>query len=885
MRTLVLLSFGAALGACVSAPSHQDDDAPDFPGPAAAWRASRMVDENGVIPAGAWQQALQRRAALAQATAMLDDGGIAPSGWVERGPFNLAGRSRTLVIDPRDTRVLWSGGVSGGLWKSTDRGVSWQTVDDWWTNLAIGCLTMDPGNPDVMYVGTGEGFFNDNVARGVNRSAIRGAGVWKTTDGGATWSQLPATALWQYVQRLAVSPADQNLLLASVRPGGIFRSTDGGASWTQVHNAFASDQVAFDPNDPTKAVAHVTDPTLQSHDALWSVDAGLTWSVAQSGLVGLSSYDARMEFCHARSNPGVVYASCGLNGGKVWRSADGGRNWTLRTGSSQTGVTWYFNGFWVDPTNENVMVAAGLHVWCSTNGGVSFTQITNGYIMTVDPHLDVHHVVADPDYDGAARRRVYVTTDGGLHVADDILAAGQGTGWRDLDAGMRSTQFYGAAGAGSTIVGGLQDNGTQRLVGAAANSNMVFGGDGGQVQVDPTNTNYVYGEYVWCQVHRSTNGGASANYIYGNINERTAATSNFVAPIVLDPNQATRLYAGASSLWRTNNCRASSVSWSAIKPPVGSKISAIGVATGNAAIVYVGHNDGRVYRTHDATAATPTWTAVDDNAAVDPLPDRYVTRIAIDPTDHQVVWISFGGFAGGNVRVSRDGGATWSDASGAGARRLPDAPVNCVLLHPDATDVVYVGTEVGIFASDDAGQNWSANNDGPANVPTEEVSWIAGTRTLLAATLGRGLWTCAVARPGAVAFGAACQGHAAPPELGVDPLAPARIGTAMGWTGAQIQPGRLAVLALGLSHTAWAGGALPQDLSFVGMPGCDLLVSPDATHLAFASPAGTANWSLALPGDAAFLGLHLFGQIVAEDPPRNPRGMATSRGLRVVVGR
>ena len=151
--------------------------------------------------------------------------------------------------------------------------------------------------------------------------------------------------------------------------------------------------------------------------------------------------------------------------------------------------------------------------------------------------------------------------------------------------------------------------------------------------------------------------------------------------------------------------------------------------------------------TYPAGRTLVTWTAVDDNAAVDPLPNRYVTRIAIDPTDHQVVWISFGGFAGGNVRLSRDGGATWSDASGAGARRLPDAPVNCVLLHPDDTDVVYVGTEVGIFASDDAGQNWSANNEGPANVPTEEVSWIAGTRTLLAATLGRGLWTCAVARP------------------------------------------------------------------------------------------------------------------------------------------
>lgn len=881
LPTFVLFSVGA----CSLSSGHDGGEDPDFPGEAVAWRALRMADENGDIPAGSWQQAMSVRQATVQATAMLDDGGIAPSGWVERGPFNVAGRSRTLVIDPRDTRILWSGGVSGGLWKSVDRGANWQSVDDWWTSLSIGSMAMADANPDVMFVGTGEGFFNANVARGVNRSAVRGAGIFKTVDGGVTWTQLPATANWEYVQRIAIAPLDPNTLLAAVRPGGIHRSTDGGATWTVVHNAFASDQVAFDPGDASKAVAHVVDSSLLSHDALYSTDGGQTWNVAQSGLVGLSSYDARMEFCYARSSPGVVFASCGHSGGKVWRSADGGQNWTLRTGASQTGVTWYFNGFWVDPTNENVMVAAGLHVWRSTDGGVSFTQITNGYIMTVDPHLDVHHVVADPDYDGSTRRRVYVTTDGGLHVADDIFAAGQGTGWRDLDAGQRTTQFYGAAGSGGRIVGGLQDNGTQRLLGAATASNMVFGGDGGQCRIDPTNANYVYGEYVYCQVHRSTNGGASANYIYGNINERTSTTSNFVAPLVLDPNQPTRLYAGASSLWRTNNCRAGSVSWTAVKPPVGSFVSAVAVAPGNSDLVYVGHNDGRVYRSNNATAASPTWGAVDDNLGVDPLPNRYVTRIAIDGTDPLVVWVALGGFASGNVRVSRDGGATWNDASGTGARRLPDAPVHCVLLHPDDPQILYAATEVGIFASDDGGGNWSASNDGPANVPVEEVSWIAGTRTLLAATLGRGLWTCDVALPSATAFGTACAGHTSPPELSVDALAPARIGAAMLWQGAGLRPNGLVILVEGLSDTTWSGGVLPQDLGFVGMPGCPLLVSPDASRWAIATASGEATFALPLPNSPSFLGLALFGQLAVEDPTRNAAGLAVSRGVRVVVGR
>ena len=864
----------------------EGEEGPEFPNAALQWRSERMLDENGAIPPGAWQAALQGRQALVATTAAIDDGGIAPNAWVERGPFNVAGRSRTLVIDPRNPNVLWSGGVSGGLWKSTDRGVTWSTVSDWWTNLSIASMTMDPANPDVMYVGTGEGFFNDNVARGVNRSAIRGAGVFRTLDGGATWSQLPATAAWQYVQSIAVQPGNSGVLLAAVRPGGIHRSTDGGQTWSVVRSAFSCNMVSFDPANGSQCVAQVVDSSLALHDVVWSADGGATWGNAVSGLSGMNSYDARVEFCWARSSPGVVYGSTGLNGGKVWRSSDAGRNWTLRTGTSSTGTSWYFNGFWVDPTNENVMVAAGLHVWRSTNGGVSFTRISNGYIMTTDPHLDVHNVVADPGYDGATNRRVYVMTDGGLHVAPDILAAGQGTGWVDLDNGMRSTQFYGAAGNASSgiLVGGTQDNGTQRLTGTGTASVMTFGGDGGQVQVDSTNPAYVYGEYVWAQVFRSTNGGASASFCYSGIAETTAATANFITPLVLDPNQQARLYVGATRLWRTENARAATVAWTAVKPGVGSKISAVAVAPGNSSIVWVAHNDGRLYRTTTGTAAAPAWIAVDDNGALDPLPNRYITRIAIDPRDPNVVWVSLGGFSSGNVRVTRDGGASWTDASGSAGRRLPDAPVNCVIVHPDDSSVVYAGTEVGIFATDDGGAHWSASNDGPANAPVEEVAFVAGSRRIVAATLGRGLWTCDVQRPSLLAFGTACAGHATPPIVDVDPLAPARAGRTMQWTGGAMPPGSVAFLALGLSSTAWSGGTLPADLAFAGMPGCQLLVSPDALLLAQVDASGIARVPLQLPAGAGVVGNMVYGQWVAQAPGLNLAGLAVSEGLRATVG-
>ena len=885
MRCLLALALPLCLlGSCAS--SAAGESGPEYPGDAIRWRAERWQDEHGNIPVDGWLRALRAREQLVAASSLEDDGGIAPDAWVERGPFNVSGRSRTLVIDPRDTRILWSGGVSGGLWKSLDRGATWNPVDDWWTNLSIASMTMDPANPDVMYVGTGEGFFNDNVARGVNRSAVRGAGIFKTTDGGATWTQLVATASFGYVQRVAVSPSNGNVLLAAVRPGGIQRSTDGGTTWSLVHAAFSSDQVLFDPNDGQKALAHVVDATLAIHGVVRSLDGGASWSPAASGLASISGYDARIEMCYARSVPGVVYASVGNNGGKIWRSANGGLDWVQRTGTSSSGVNWYFNGFWVDPTNENRMVVAGLHVWRSTNGGTSLARITNGYIMTVDPHLDVHAVVADPDYDGVTKKRVYVTTDGGLHAADDITTVAIGSGWRDLDNNLRSTQYYGAAGhaTGNVVIGGLQDNCTQRLVGASTSSNMPFGGDGGQVQIDPTNPSYVYGEYVWLQVHRSTNGGSSSSSIYNNITEIDATTANFIAPIVLDPNSSLRLYGGATRLWRTANARAGTVSWSAIKPGVGSKISAIAVAAGNADVVWVAHNDGRVYRTANALAATPTWVAVDDNAGLDPLPNRYVTRLAIDPTNHQVVWATLGGFASGNLRVTRDGGATWSDAAGVAPRRLPDLPLNCVVLHPDDTDVVYVASELGIFASDDAGQTWSASNDGPANVATEELAFMHGNRRLIAATLGRGVWTVDVTRATSTAFGSACSGHASPPDLSIDPLATARIGRTMHWLVANAPVGGTSFLMLGFSDTVWAGGALPFDLAPVGMAGCPLLVSPDLATSATADASGTATHAVPLPDSSALLGAILYGQAIVPAPGLNALGLGVSAGVAASLG-
>lgn len=879
----------ALAASCVGTAGDGSDSSvpPDSPHDAAAWRIGRYVDETGQIPARAWQTALEERERVVAATAARPEfGGVAPAAWVSRGPDNVAGRSRAMVIDPRNPQRMFAGSVSGGLWRSDDGGTNWAHVDDWWGNLSVPTLTLDPSNPDVMYVGTGEGFYSlGHLVRSFSHF-VRGAGVMKSTDGGTTWSQLPSTAGWLHVTRIAVSPTNPNILLASRRPGGIARSTDGGATWTDVATGEHSFQVVFDPNDGNRAVAHFCATSALTHGVLTSSDAGATWQPAQSGLTSVAGERARIELCYAKSSPGVVYASVG-DSGTVWRSADHGRNWTQRSSSgTSTGTSYYYNALWVDPTNENVLVIGALHVWRSTNGGQTFTQTTNGYIMTVDPHLDVHSVVADPGYDGVTNRRVYVTTDGGVHVANNIFAAAPGSGWVDLDATMTSTQFYAAAGHGSSdvVVGGTQDNGTLRVVGASRTANLNFGGDGGQVQIDPTDPRYVYGEYQYLGVHRSSNGGSSAGTITRGLGDFGSGNCNFIAPLRLDPNNSLRLYAGGRRLWRTANARASTVGWTAIKPDVGSLTSAIAIAPGLQDRVLVGHNDGRLYRTSNATASSPTWTAVDDNGATDPLPDRVVTRLVFDPSNASVVYATFAGFAADNLWRSADGGLTWQRITGTAPFALPTAPVYGMAVHPDDPDVLYAATEVGVFTSDDGGAHWTADNNGPANVVAEEISFMHGTRRLVLATLGRGLWTADVALPDVVAYGTGCGAPAAP-TLAVDPLAPARIGKSLGLEATGLAPNQpLASLLIGLSDQSWNGTSLPLTLTAVGMPNCQLLCSVDGALSAPIAAGGTASWSLPLPDDRTLIGAWLYFQVASPAPGANATGIAMTQGLATQLG-
>ncbi|MEO8386278.1 MAG: hypothetical protein ABI583_13605, partial [Betaproteobacteria bacterium] len=696
--------------------------------------------------------------------------GISNTQWTSIGPGNIGGRIRAIAFDPRNASRIFLGAASGGIWLTEDAGASFRPLQDFMGNLAIGALVIDQVNPNIMYAGTGESF-----------AGLTGIGVFKSVDGGVTWSILQATSTdtsvnatgndWIYVNRLAISQANSNILLAGTL-SSLFRSTDAGTSWSKVGNFKVLD-VRFDPNDASKALAG-TDKGY----VYYSRDGGATWTqsaalVASNALKGRGT-SARAEIAYAKTVPDLVYTSLDNNAdgaatrGEVWKSIDGGANWTLlSTPKHLSDQGDYDNTIWVDPTNENHVLTGGLDLYQSMDGGANFTRISTWQQAgpgVPQPHADHHQIVSPANY-STANPVVYFGNDGGLYRANNIftVSANSNSSWQNLNNGLSVTQFYGGAGkraAGGKIIGGTQDNGTIAYT-SGTSWDRFAGGDGGNVAVDPVDDTTLYGEYVYASIHRTV-GLSTRQYICSGIDEALKNTStntycgasnveaaNFISPFILDPNNRTRMLVGANSLWVSNNVKDPLPSWIAIKVPASAEktyISAIAVAEKDSNIIWTGHvaastsNPGQVWKSTDGLSAAPTWQRM--GAGV--LPTSSVNRITIDPDNPNRVWVSFTGFALARIWVTLDGGNTWSNIHG----NLPAITVHDLKRHPTQANWLYAATANGVYTSENAGQTWSTSNDGPASVRVRELFWYDQS-TLIAATYGRGMFraTTAVAGP------------------------------------------------------------------------------------------------------------------------------------------
>jgi hypothetical protein len=712
------------------------------------YRMASRADENGYIPMDGLIKAKEHIARMGSTR----DAGLWEWDWL--GPSNIGGRIRAILPDPNNASVLWLGGVAGGIWKSSNSGASWSVVDDFMASLAITSLSFDPSTTSIMYAATGEGFNNGD--------ALPGNGIFKSTDGGVTWNQLASTnnTAFYYVNRLAAHPDPDSAgilyaVTAASAVGGtnrVYKTINGGVTWV---NKLTTASRACDVN-PNEVIVG-----CRNHVYL-STNYGQTWSNETSGAANkLPSDGGRCEVSFCPSNTQRIYVSLDRNGGEIWRSTDNGSTWSIINGGTNYLGTqgWYDNAIWVNPANSDQLVVGGVDLYRSSNGGVSLAKISrwqdyhNGGSAN-SAHADQHMIVQAADYNTTTNPEVYFGNDGGIQKTNNIWTVTTNSGWINLaNTSLGITQFFGGAAAS---VGGAQDNDKLRykLTGDWSGPHNWFQaqtGDGGFAAVNYSNPTILYGEYVYLSISKSTNSGASyGTFTTGLSDAGDDLRALFIAPFSLDPNNPAILVAGGSRIWRTVN---SAGNWSQIGAEIGSyvngngdteyyKCSTIDIDYGNSALIWVGYDNGNVALT---TNTGTDWTRVDLNDGG--LPNRFVTDIAINPNNSNEVFVTFGGYYNNNVWYTPDAGVSWENRSGSAPYNLPSLQVNTVRYHPSKSDWVYVGTDLGIFATQDRGINWSVVTnfngfEGPVNTEVAELFW-QGNEFLIAATHGRGMFRTA----------------------------------------------------------------------------------------------------------------------------------------------
>ncbi len=661
-------------------------------------------------------------------------------------------------MHPTQPQTIWTAGVDGGVWKSVDGGANWVPLSDFMASVVVSCLALDPNNPDVLYAGTGEGFYNID--------AMRGFGIFRSTDGGNNWAQLVNTQgdSFRWINRLAFSPNGQVLLVAT--HSGMFRSVRNSnfetfTPLTEPVNGESLD-VQFSPSDSAHCIA-----SRREGKAFYSEDGGQSWHPAAGIPIvqATQGIEGRVELAYARASQQVVYAVLDNNKGEVYRSLDGGKTYVLRSSPAHLGYPdptipsqgWYGNAVWAgDPINPDLVVIGGIDLHRSTDGGTVFNQISDWNNAPTSPHSDHHAIVSHATYDGTANKAVFCCNDGGVYAAQDITVASQASGWRQLNNGLIITQFYGGAGnpTSKQIVVGAQDNDTMVYTptSTGAQWTKILGGDGGFCAANPSSPVF-FGEYITLLIGRSANGAAAVD-IYQGIDDAGSEASLFIAPFILDPNDPNVMYAGGSYLWRSLNVNVTPPSWTKVKNPLATmvgadaypvRISAIGMARGHSSVIWVGHEiftlsasqqSGAIFLTTNGNAEQPTWNRVDNGQ----LPRRHCTRIVVDPADPaRRAYALFGGYNTDNLWLTTNGGQNWAKVNGsAAADKLPAVPFYDLTFHPDDARTLILANEAGLFLSADGGAHWDVGNKGPTNCAVFQMFWMG--RNLVAVTHGRGLY-------------------------------------------------------------------------------------------------------------------------------------------------
>jgi surface protein len=695
--------------------------------------------------------------------------------WIERGPNNVGGRTRAIVFDPNDTanKKVWAGGVTGGLWYNTDitnASSQWIAVNDFWDNLAVTAIAFDPNDSQTIYVGTGEGF---------GAGSSRGAGVWKSTNGGSSFSQLSATDSYYYVNDLVVrNESGSSVLYVGVSQmyyqgtwqgftntsQGMFRSTNGGVTFTQVMPTTGTTNSYYAPADIEIAannriwIGTRANSFGNGGGVVMYSDNGTTWTVATD-----RGTNRRVEIACAPSNSNVVYAIVEASSqvDEIIKTTDAGTTWTSSSSSSaitepadaDTGIpntdftrsqAWYDLVCAVDPTDANVLYVGGIDLFRSTNAGLTWTQISkwsnNNNLSGLScplVHADQHAFVFRPGNNNQA----VIGNDGGVYYASSLSTAASSSSAISHNVSYYNvTQYYACAisptASSNVFLAGAQDNGTQRYTAVGINAtSQVFGGDGAYCFIDQTNATQAICSYVYNSYYFSSNSGNS----FGTSLLADQNTGSFINPADYDDNQNI-LYSckDANSIYRISGIGSSPSTATVTISGMTAKASNIKVSpfTTTSSKLYIGTTGGNLFKVTSANSSTsPTATNITGSS----FPVASISSIEFGASENEIV-VTFFNYGVTSVWYTANGGTTWASKEG----NLPDMPVRWCLMNPTANNEVILATEVGVWSTNNfqsASPTWIPSNSGLANVRVDMLQMRASDSEVIAATHGRGLFS------------------------------------------------------------------------------------------------------------------------------------------------
>ena len=726
---------------------------------------------------------LKRQYAAYQETKKIAASGLKNSGIQWNGTrAEMGGRTRAIMFDPNDiqNKSVFAAGVTGGLWYTydiTNPASDWESIADFWPNMAISSLTYDPNNPMIMYAGTGEA----QTARVIYRESTGlGMGIMKSEDGGFSWSVLPSTMDFAYVTDVkvrnenglsviyaaVVSGDYQGTLHQSMPSDGLYRSTDAGESWDQVlpeipgqsGKHYAPAQIEITANN------RIFVGTMENLDLkggaviLWSdlgtTDSWTSYTYYNTLIQGQSTYKipARTLIASAPSNPNIVYAqfAAGYNDGFNYyrgrymaKSTNGGQTWSPLSipANDWSTLAWHAFVLKVDPTNPNSVFTGGLDLWKTSNGGQNWTKISDWSLMYYGGgdeyvHADQHAIQFRP---GNAQQAIFAS-DGGVFFSENANLSIPT--FIERNQNFNTLQFYACAlhpeAGNEQYVGGLQDNGSLKNTSNTLTINdMISGGDGAYCFWDQNEPN-LYITSVYYNSYYIFKNNSNFDYV-------DAGNGTFISPADYDYRTNT-LYANAVSFAGSNAGKLIRISG------IGSEsgLSEINLGTANtvpfshvsfskhspagSTTLFVGTQSGRLYKVNNANALP----IVNDIGSPN-FPTANISSVAIGGSEDSLL-VTFSNYGVSSIWQTRDGGQSWQEREG----NLPDMPVRWALYHPQNSGQAMIATETGIWTTNTLLESttlWEPASEGMGNVRTDMLRLRENDLTVIAASHGRGIFT------------------------------------------------------------------------------------------------------------------------------------------------